>query len=102
MEYLVKLERETGKNIRCLRSDSGGEYTEHSIQKYLSDKGITHKMTPPYPPEHNGIAESANCTIAEMVRCMPFDDRLGQEFWIYSALTAVHMLNRLPGSIYNN
>ena len=101
-EYLVKVERETGKKIRCLRSDGGGEYTGHSIQKYLSDKGITHKMTPPYTPEHNGVAERANRTISEMVRCMLFDASLGQEFWGYAALTAVHIINRLPGSTHNN
>jgi len=53
-KYEVKVERRTSKKIRCLRSDGGGEYTGHSVQKYLSDKGITQKMTQPYTPEPNG------------------------------------------------
>lgn len=101
-EYQAKVERETGKRIRNLRSDGGGEYTGHSFQNYLAEKGITHRMTPPYTPEHNGVAERANRTIMEMVRCMLFDARLGQEFWGYAALTSVHIINRLPSSAHND
>jgi len=57
-----------------------GEYTGHSFQKYLAEKGITQRMTPPYTPEHNGVAERASRTIMEMVRCMLFDAGLGQQF----------------------
>lgn len=101
-EYQAKVERETGKRVKFLRSDGGGEYTGHTFQKYLHEKGITHKMTTPYTPEHNGVAERANRTIMEMVRCMLFDAGLGKEFWGYAALTAVHIINRLPGSTHNN
>ena len=59
-------------------------------------------MTPPYTPKHNGVAYRANRTITEMVRYMLFDAGLGQEFWGYAARTVVHIINRLPGSIYNN
>lgn len=58
-------------------------------------------MTPQYTPEHTGVAERANRTITEMVRCMLFDSRLGQEFWGYTALTAVHIINRLPSITHN-
>jgi len=101
-EYQAKVERETGKRIKHLRSDGGGEYTGHGFRNYLVEKGITHRMTPPYTPEHNGIAERANRTITEMVRCMLFDARLGQEFWGYAALAAVHIINRLPSSAHKN
>ena len=100
-EYQAKVERETGKQIKQLRSDGGGEYTGHGFRNYLIERGITHKITPPYTPEHNGIAERANRTITEMVRCMLFDAKLGQEFWGYAALTAVHIINRLPTSTHN-
>jgi len=101
-EYQAKVERQTGKKIKHLRSDGGGEYTGHSFRNYLAKKGITHWMTPPYTPEHNGIAERANRTITEMVRCMLFDAGLRREFWGYAALTAVHIINRLPGTTHNN
>jgi len=69
---------------------------------YLAERGITQKIGPPDTPEHNGRAERANSTIMEMVRCMLFDARLEQRFWGYAALTAVHIINRLPGSTNSN
>jgi len=101
-DYQAKVERETGKKIKVLRSDGGGEYTGNTFRNYLANEGITQRITPPYTPEHNGIAERANRTIMEMVRCMLFDSGLGQEFWGYAALTAIHIINRLPGSTHNN
>ena len=101
-EYQAKIERETGKKIKLLRSDGDGEYTGHGFRKYLAERGVTQQITPPYTPEHNGIAERANRTIMEMVRCMIYDTRFGQEFWGFAALTAVHIINRLPSSAHNN
>lgn len=101
-DYQAKVETETGKKIKQLRSDGGGEYTGHDFRKYLAEKGVTQQITPPYTPEHNGIAERANRTIVDMVRCMLYDAKLGQEFWGHAALTAIHIINRLPSSAHNN
>ena len=101
VQYRTKVENETGKKIKSLRTDGGGEYTGNVCRKYLVDSGITHHITPPYTPEHNGIAERANRTIMEMVRCMLFDARMGKEFWGHAALTAVHIINRLPSSAHD-
>ena len=56
-EYQAKVERETGKRIRYLRSDGGGQYAGHSFQHYVAEKGITHRVTSPYTQRHNGVAE---------------------------------------------
>ena len=101
-DYQAKVETETGKKIKQLRSDGGAEYTGHDFRKYLAEKGVTQQITPPYTPEHNGIAERANRTIVDMVRCMLYDAKLGQEFWGHAALTAIHIINRLPSSAHNN
>jgi len=98
--YKEKIERETGKKVKSLRCDGGGEYTGKVFQSYLTEHGIIQRITPAYTPEHNGIAERANRTIMEMVRCMLFDSRMGKEFWGFAALTAVHIINRLPSSAH--
>jgi len=72
-EYRAKVERQTGKKIKSLRSDGGGEYTGNTFRTYLAEHGITQHITPPYTPEHNGIAERANRSIMDMVRCMIFE-----------------------------
>jgi len=101
-EYKAKVERETGRKIKSLRCDGGGEYTGNTFRTYLREHGITQHITPPYTPEHNGIAERANRTIMDMVRCMIFESGLGKEFWGFAALTAVHIINRLPSSAHEN
>jgi len=101
-EYQARVERETGNKIKELRSDGGGEYTGQLFRKYLAERGITQKIVPPYTPEHNSTAERANRTIIEMVMCMLFDAGLEQRFSGYAALTAVHIINRLPRSTHGN
>jgi len=99
-QYKAKVELETGKRIRSLRCDGGGKYTGNIFQRYLTEYCIIQRITLAYTPEHNGIAEGANRTIMEMVRCMIFDSALGKEFWGFAALTAVHIINRLPSSAH--
>jgi len=101
VKYRMKVEKETGRKIKSLRSDGGGEYTGNIFRKYVTDSRITHHITPPYTPGHNGIAERANQTIMDMVRCMLFDAGLGKEFWGHVALTTVHIINRIPSSAHN-
>lgn len=80
-------------------SDGGGEYIGNQFRRYLTDNGITQHITPPYLTEHNGIAEGANHTIMEVVRCLLFDSELGKEFWGHEALTSVHIVNGLPSRL---
>jgi len=75
-------------------------YTGNIFERYLTEHGLIQRITPAYKPEHDGIAERANRTITEMVRCMIFDSALGKEFWGFAALTAVHITNRLPSSAH--
>ena len=30
--YLARVEKETGKSLKCLRSDRGGEFTSHELE----------------------------------------------------------------------
>ena len=97
-QFKAKVERESRKKIKSPRCDGGGEYTGNAFRNYLTEQGITQRMTTPYTPEHNGIAQRANCTIMNMVRCMLLDSGMGKEFWGFAALTAVHIINRLAST----
>jgi len=101
-EYRAKVERETKRKIKSRRCDGGGEYSGNTFRTYLREHGIRQQITPPYTPEHNGIAEQANRTIMDMVRYMILESALGKEFWGFAALTAVHIINRLPSGAHEN
>ncbi len=62
-------------------SDGGGEYSSNEFKEYLKEEGIIHRITPPYTPERNGIAERYNRTIIEKVRSMIYFKKVEKSFW---------------------
>uniref|UniRef100_A0AAV1V3B1 Polyprotein n=1 Tax=Peronospora matthiolae TaxID=2874970 RepID=A0AAV1V3B1_9STRA len=69
-QFVALAETQTGKRVKTLRSDNGGEYTSRSMSKFCADHGIMQKFTPPYTPQLNGVAERMNRTLVESARCM--------------------------------
>ena len=94
--FHVLVERETGKTLKCLRSDNGGEYYSNEFQVYCDKHGIQHEKIVPYTPQLNGVAEKMNRTIQERVRCMLFTAKLPKEFWAEAVCTACYLINRSP------
>lgn len=54
LEYEMYAERQTGRKIRILRSDRGGEYHSESLSKKFKHRGIVHELTTAYTPHQNG------------------------------------------------
>ena len=90
------VERETGKLLKCLRTNNGGEYTSNQFKGYCSKHGIRHERTVPGTPQHNGAAERMNRTILEKMRCMIRVTQLPKPFWGEAVLTVVYLINRSP------
>lgn len=89
-------ENETGKKIKVLRSDNGGEYVNFAFQKYLESSGIAHQTTVPYCSQQNGVAERANRTIMDKARCLLQEAGLSKAYWAEAVNTAVYLKNRSP------
>lgn len=90
------VEKQSGKSIKALRSDCGGEYTANHFQEYLKQNGIHHQYTTRYTPQQNGVAERKNRTVMEMARCMLKNKGLADLFWAEAVACAVYLLNRAP------
>lgn len=86
----------TGKTIKILRTDNGGEYVNKDLQNYLKRCGIRFQTTCPHTPQQNGMAERMNRTIVEKSRCMLFGSNLDKSFWAEAVATAVYVTNRSP------
>ncbi|UYV75442.1 hypothetical protein LAZ67_13000282, partial [Cordylochernes scorpioides] len=98
-EYITNLikqeERQTGKKLKRIRNDNGGEYVSNYLKRWLSSKSIKQEFTTAYTPESNGKAERFNRTIVESARTMLIDSKLPIKFWSESVKVAVHINNRI-------
>ncbi|KAL6185208.1 hypothetical protein ACLB2K_041342 [Fragaria x ananassa] len=95
-EYHAMVERETGRTLKCLRSDNGGKYTSNEFRGYCSKHGIRHIKIVPGTPQHNGVAKRMNHTILEKVRSMLKTVNLAKKFWGEAVTTACYLINRTP------
>ncbi|GAU44417.1 hypothetical protein TSUD_100640 [Trifolium subterraneum] len=90
------VEKQSGCDLKKLRTDGGGEYTSLEFAKFCEDEGIVHEITAPYTPQHNGVAERKNRSIMNMARSMLKGKNMPHRFWGEATSTAVHIINRSP------
>ena len=74
--FKVTVEKETGKSIKILRTDNGGEYCSTNFENFLIENGIKHETTVPRCPEQNGTTERLNRTLMESVKALLADSGL--------------------------
>ena len=87
------VEKRTGRTIKCLRTDNGGEFNSLEFEKYCKDEGIVRHKTNVYTPRQNGVAECMNKTLLERERIMLSNANLGQELWAEAVSTACYLIN---------
>ena len=95
-QWKAQVERSTGRQVKTLRSDNGGEYTSKEFALYLAKEGIKHELTTPHTPQQNGVAERLNRTLVEGVRAMLADSKLTHRFWAEALSTMAYLRNRSP------
>ncbi|GJV82539.1 gag-pol polyprotein [Tanacetum coccineum] len=66
--YKARVELDSGKKIKCLRTDNGGEYTGDEFDTFCRQEGIKRQFTTAYTPQQNGVAERMNRTLLERAR----------------------------------
>jgi transposase InsO family protein len=50
-EFKALVENQTGRKIKVLRSDNGGEYTSTKFRDFCTQEGIRRRLTVPYNPQ---------------------------------------------------
>ena len=86
-----RVERSTGRKLKTLHSNNGGECISADFEKCLKKEGVRHELTVPKTPEQNGVAERVNRTLVEAVRSMLADSSLPHCFWAEALSTAVYL-----------
>ncbi|KAF1318440.1 Gag-pol polyprotein, partial [Globisporangium splendens] len=94
-------ETQTGRRVKVLRCDNGGEYKSAKMSKFCADRGIVQQFTPPYTPQLNGVAERMNRTLVECARCMLEHAKMPKSYWGEAVTTATFLRNRCPSRAVN-
>ncbi|KAL0405524.1 UNVERIFIED_CONTAM: Retrovirus-related Pol polyprotein from transposon TNT 1-94, partial [Sesamum latifolium] len=81
-EYILEFENQTGRKIKTLRLDRGGEYLSGEFIDYLEKNGILSQWTPPRTPQLNGVAKTRKLTLLDMVRSMINFTKLPHRFGV--------------------
>jgi transposase InsO family protein len=59
-EFKALVKNQTGKKIKLLRSDSGGEYTSKDFKGFCKELGIKRELTFSYNPNRMGLHSRRN------------------------------------------
>jgi hypothetical protein len=102
MEQVVKFDTITGKKVKCIRLDNGGEFESNTLAEFIKKKGIQAKQSLPYHHYQNGAIKHFNWTIQNM-GCAALTDRcFPKSFWRFVFLWANYTLNQLPNKVSGN
>ena len=90
-EFKALIENQTGRHIRILRSDNGGEYESNEFDDFYREARIKRELTVPYNPQQNGVAERKNRTICEATKAMLTDLYLPLSLWVETIGTVMYI-----------
>ena len=101
-KYQAWAETQTGRKIKALRDDKGGEYMSKAFEDYLAQHGIERQHSAHNRPQQNGVAERTNWTINERIISMLFEAGLSKGYWVEALAVLTYVYNRSSSSAVPN
>jgi hypothetical protein len=92
-EFTALAKKESGKQVKALRRNNGGEYISNEFKDFYSKEGIQRELIAPHNPQQNGVAERKNRTIVGAARVMLNDQGLPMHLWEESCNIVVYLQN---------
>jgi transposase InsO family protein len=75
-QFGALVEKSTGRSIKYLRTDNGGEFMSMEFENYCKEFEIDKQKTTTYTRQQNGVVERMNMTLLERERSMLSNDNL--------------------------
>lgn len=94
-ETLRLWQRQTGKQLKKIRTDNGSEF-KSDLDRWAKEEGVEHQLSVPYTPQQNGKAERLNRTLMEKTRALLSEHSLPKSFWAAAVDTACYLRNVMP------
>lgn len=69
-QFHAGVEVESGRKLRALHTDHGGEFTSVEFTEYCADRGVRNDLMAPYSPQQNGVVERRNQTVVATAHSM--------------------------------
>jgi transposase InsO family protein len=89
-----EVENQTGKKVKCLRTDNDIEYTNEEFRDFYEQHGIKRYFTVRKTLQQNGVAERMNRSIAEKAWCLRLNAGLAKIFWLDAVSMACYLINK--------
>ena len=80
-EFKALVGKDTGKHVKALRSENGGEYISNEFNNLFSKEGIQRELIGPHNPQQNGVEKINNRTIVGVAQAMLHDQGLPLHLW---------------------
>lgn len=96
--FQALVENQLNTKIKIFQSDGGGEFMSKQFKEHLTRDGISQRISCPYTPEQNGIAERKHRYIMELGLSMMFDSHLPLHHWVEAFFAASYITNLLPSN----
>ncbi len=81
-------------NVKCLRTDNGGEFESSNVKELLLTNQIKHERSAPHSPHQNGTSERYWRTLFDTARCFLLESGVAKCYWQYAVLAANYCRNR--------
>ena len=78
--YLARVEKETGKRLKCLRLERDGEFISNEFNNFYIERRIKRQVSAPGTPEKNGIAERRNRSIMDCARTLMIEKNVAIKY----------------------
>jgi hypothetical protein len=100
-QYQAEAEGETGKKMKVVRVDGGGEFANDAWRDWAKSHGIRLKIIPAYSSAVNGVAERKHGATFARVRAILHDSGLPKSLWTYAVAYITYTDNLLPSARAN-
>ena len=97
-KFKAKAEKQSGRFVKVLRYDGGGEYGSREFVDFCKHHGIKKQTTTRYTPQQNGVAKRKNRTIMNMARSLLTARKMSKDYWAEAVACSIYILNRSPTS----
>lgn len=95
-EWVKLMEVQTGRELKAIRSDNGGEWASHVAHNWKMAEGFIWQKTAPYNSVQNGRVERMNRSVQERMRALLGQRELNVALWPFAAKAAAFVLNLTP------